>query len=304
MEVQIYTLSHPVTNEIRYVGRTIKKLSYRLYQHIYNCNKNNYHSANWIKAILKQGLKPKIELLDTCDESNWDILEQYWISQFKAWGFRLTNDCAGGRGNLSPSFDTRKKIAEATQKPIIQYSNEGSFITEYKSITEASKTTGVRQAQIIRFLRTSNVSARNYIWKYKQDEIPLFVEKTLNKHSLIVSQFSMEGKFLNKFDSIKIAGQNTGTVPSSISECCNGKLKSSNNFQWKFYELGDEKLIYNYKRLTTSRSVVQLNKALEVVEKYDSIKSASKNTGVDKNNISACCSGKLKSAGGYIWKYK
>jgi len=36
---------------------------------------------------------------------------------------------------------------------------------------------------------------------------------------------------------------------------------------------------------------------------YPSVKEASEATGVPSSNISACCSGRLKSAGGYLWEH-
>ena len=49
-EVYIYVLKHPDTLEIRYVGKTVRKLSRRLGNHIANAkgNKHNKHLSNWI----------------------------------------------------------------------------------------------------------------------------------------------------------------------------------------------------------------------------------------------------------------
>ena len=65
-EVYIYVLKHPDTLEIRYVGKTVRKLSRRLGNHIANAkgNKHNKHLSNWILSILKEGKRPIIELLE------------------------------------------------------------------------------------------------------------------------------------------------------------------------------------------------------------------------------------------------
>ncbi len=39
------------------------------------------------------------------------------------------------------------------------------------------------------------------------------------------------------------------------------------------------------------------------IREWESAKDASKETGIHKNSISACCRKELKSAGGFIWKY-
>lgn len=57
---------------------------------------------------------------------------------------------------------------------------------------------------------------------------------------------------------------------------------------------------------TVSRPVLQFEKNGIFVKRYESIKSASVETGVDKAHISACCKNKPHryTAGGFIWKYE
>lgn len=95
-EVHIYTLKHPDTLEVRYVGKTVRSLSRRLGNHIANAkgSKHNKHLSNWILNILKENKKPIIELLETCQSGIWQEREQYWISQFP----NLINLTAGGDG--------------------------------------------------------------------------------------------------------------------------------------------------------------------------------------------------------------
>lgn len=47
-----------------------------------------------------------------------------------------------------------------------------------------------------------------------------------------VLQFSLKGKFLNKFESLTSAELATNTARSSIRSCCNKKLKTANKFIW------------------------------------------------------------------------
>lgn len=42
----------------------------------------------------------------------------------------------------------------------------------------------------------------------------------------------------------------------------------------------------------------------EFIAEYPSTREASRQTGCDNSSISKCCKGKLKSTGGFIWKYK
>jgi hypothetical protein len=55
----------------------------------------------------------------------------------------------------------------------------------------------------------------------------------------------------------------------------------------------------------SKKSVFKLDKnSLVVLEEYESLKEAGLKNNVSKNSISSCCAGRLKSAGGYLWKLK
>ncbi len=110
-KVFIYSLTDPITNEIRYIGKA-NDLKERLTGHYYPYG--NTYKDNWIKKLKKEGLKPIIEELDYVIKSEWKFWEKYWISQFKTWGFRLTNLTDGGEGvdGLKHSKETKEKLSK------------------------------------------------------------------------------------------------------------------------------------------------------------------------------------------------
>lgn len=56
--------------------------------------------------------------------------------------------------------------------------------------------------------------------------------------------------------------------------------------------------------MTRKRSVVQIEcSSLVVIERFNTILDASKETGIRGRLISSCCHGKQRQAGGYIWRY-
>ena len=53
-----------------------------------------------------------------------------------------------------------------------------------------------------------------------------------------------------------------------------------------------------------SKKVAQYNKqTLELIKIWDSMMDVQRELGINNGSISKCCKGKLKSAGGFIWKY-
>lgn len=226
--VKIYTLSHPDTGEIRYVGKTIQSIEKRLVCHISDARAKRYktHNLNWIVGLLRQDKLPIIQLLDTLsDTENYEWLEQYWIAQCKAWGLRLTNLTAGGDGNKNQVFSresqlrksftmkenvrlgvtdyanravkiskalTGRKLSEATKHKvrlanlgkhasmasklkkataIVQYNLDGTFVSEWKILCEASRSLGISKGAISNVCKGRQKTAGGFLWKYKNEDI-------------------------------------------------------------------------------------------------------------------------------------
>lgn len=95
----IYGLFHPLTKELFYVGKT-HNIKQRLLTHIWcskqSGRKNKNHS--FINYLLKQKLKPLIEILDEARENEINELEQFYIAYFKFLTIPLKNDQPGGDG--------------------------------------------------------------------------------------------------------------------------------------------------------------------------------------------------------------
>lgn len=114
MKTYIYTLEHPETNEIRYVGKTTNiKRRYHQHTNLKMTLSSTTHLNNWLKSLLKENKKPIIKILEECVE-NWQEREIYWIAQFKAWGFNLCNHTKGGEGHsFKHTEEAKRKLSES-----------------------------------------------------------------------------------------------------------------------------------------------------------------------------------------------
>jgi hypothetical protein len=142
----IYTLSHPITNEIRYVGKTVRpKRRFNEHCSINICSKRKNHKNNWCLKLLKNGLKPKINFIDKTLE-NWQELEQKWIKHFKELSCNLLNETNGGEGQEGRklteehkkkiSLGNKKTNASLTVKQVVlicKMINEGAKYNDVKS---------------------------------------------------------------------------------------------------------------------------------------------------------------------------
>lgn len=105
----IYALLHPVSKELKYIGKTVnikKRFKYHCYE--------NYETrtGRWLKSI--RPLKPEMLIIDECFE-NWQENEIFWIAYFKFLGVELTNHTLGGEGNygFKMSEETRLKMSNS-----------------------------------------------------------------------------------------------------------------------------------------------------------------------------------------------
>lgn len=73
----------------------------------------------------------------------------------------------------------------------------------------------------------------------------------------------------------------------------NNHLQTNHPMKWKFWK-------YN----TNSKPINQYTKSGEFIREWDNSIIASSNTWITRTNISSCCRGNRKSAGGFIWKFK
>lgn len=142
--VFIYTLSHPITKEIRYVGKTFKKLNQRLKNHVWESKQPTCHRHNWINKLLNDNLRPEIKVLDVVPEEDWQFWEIYWIEQLKSWGLNLTNSTSGGEGcdwtGKTHKQESKEKMSKA--KIGIPTWNKGKTLTDNHKAKLSSSHTG------------------------------------------------------------------------------------------------------------------------------------------------------------------
>lgn len=69
------------------------------------------------------------------------------------------------------SKETRRKISESKQKPVIQYSKSGEKIAEYISAIEAENLSSVNRSHISQCCNGKRKTAGGYIWRFKGEQL-------------------------------------------------------------------------------------------------------------------------------------
>lgn len=124
MEYKIYFLIDPRTGEVRYVGKTTKKLTYRLMNgHMQDSSIT--HKTNWVKSLKKEDLLPEIKLVKICEsEYRCNYAEGFYIKLIgradKGKGI-LVNATDGGEGTTGRvlSEETKKKISKGNKGKLL-----------------------------------------------------------------------------------------------------------------------------------------------------------------------------------------
>jgi len=158
---------------------------------------------------------------------------------------RMTGGFFWSDHDLSPEEINTNIIEKNLQlrpnwKSVYQYDFDGNFINTYNSIAEAGKQTNILCTSISACIKQKVNYAGNFVWsKHKLDEDEIryrILDKNLKiyRGSKPVYRFDMDGTYIDWFVSaasairiLNISGQS-----SHISQCANGKLKSSYGFKW------------------------------------------------------------------------
>lgn len=242
-EVFIYLLKHPLTEEIKYVGKTTNPKR-RWYHHCskkVNSIKNNYR-VNWLNCLLKNNLKPILEIIEKCEYFQWEEREKYWIDFYRNKGANLCNSTYGGSGilGLKRSLETKLKISKNNAKTnkiykkVYQFDKEGNFIKEYENPTIASNETNIKITKILRCCNNLYRIGAGYMWSYDKD-FNLKPLKNKEKCKPVLC-FDKYDNFIEEFESLSQASRKFKISISSIANCCKNKKHclTSGGYKWKY----------------------------------------------------------------------
>lgn len=112
--IYIYSLTDPITQEIRYVGKTTAPE--RRYIAHRNATDGRHDKRAWVKSLKAAGRVPLLDVLEEvdCDEKSqmWADAERYWIAYLRFIGCPLLNFSAGGYGGYKHKPETIEVIRQ------------------------------------------------------------------------------------------------------------------------------------------------------------------------------------------------
>lgn len=273
----IYKITNQLNNKV-YIGQTCRDLQTRWREH--KSRADCGYNTHLYNAILKYGQENfKIEEIEQVETSQLDEQEIYWIAFYDSnnpqKGYNLT---IGGQGKKNYRTD---KIREMW--------DDGKSVGEIVKIIKCDKGT-VREA----LLAHEGYSVHESLSRRKTQR------KGVNKYSL-------DGIFIEHYDSILEAANYDKNIASGIGGCCNMKHSQAYGYQWRFDGDCAPTPLKNVKY--GKRKIVQLDIDKQVLKIFDSAAAAAREVAPNCNVNSASgsiiqvCKGKRQTAYGYGWQY-
>lgn len=239
-----------------YIGQTINESSRR--QVFFNLNKDyagpkinmaraKYGPNNFeyqvIFAVESTVREEVIEILD--------IKEVQYIALYDSFNNGY-NSNEGGKGGTHVITDTtRDKLSKsakeyyethksAVAKAVLQYNLAGVFIQEWESAKQAGEALDIVPGAITNVCKGTRKVAGDFIWRYKSDYevIPERLSNINFKSSSVpLKQYTLDGKFIQEWESITAAAKELSYSLGNFSTYCNGR----NNHEYKgfLYYRGD-----------------------------------------------------------------
>lgn len=244
IKTTIYVLKDPETEEVRYVGKTVKLLKYRLQDHLYRKRKTKTgetnHRINWIQSLINKDLIPIIQEIDNCLWNESQELEKFWIKKYRDLGYKLVNSTDGGEGNLGNKWTSkRREIQKRSSKTVkvFQYSLKGDLIKEWSCINDAAKFTNSNSSKIVRCCRHPNKFSKhnNFRWSYNK----LDIDQINSLFKLYeIHQFNEFNELIASYKSVseasKLSGYSDDCIYNSIKNVSgNNNVGPKIKFRWK-----------------------------------------------------------------------
>jgi hypothetical protein len=157
--------------------------------------------------------------------------------------------CAGfvWRYGHAPKIDMKTFLANKEEhrkdlvgRKLTQYNNKGRKVATYLTINDAARATGVHASCISEALTGGQMSAGGYIWKEGngKDRIDLTgysfgEELRAQRQQIQVKQYSLDGKYVQTFPSVKAAAASVGISAAHLSGVLGGSQTHAAGFIWR-----------------------------------------------------------------------
>lgn len=122
----------------------------------------------------------------------------------------------------------------------------------------------------------------------------------------VIRQYSKDGRFIAEYKNIAEAQAAVHVSKDSIQRCIRNERPTAGGYQWIRAQLGTESKMIPPLNLDSfsaaGKKIIQVDPSSgEVVNTFDTVRCASKGTGINEKSIRETLKQRQRTAGGYIW---
>jgi hypothetical protein len=196
----------------------------------------------------------------------------------------------GGNKNKKMSDESKKKMSESQKERYKYYKLIMSDYTKKKiSVSAKERFKNESEREKVRIINKLYEDSKSSEQKLKD---------ILIQNPKKIYQYDKDMNLISEYPSIRDVERKTGISRANISKCCKHKVAFVGGYVWRFY--GD----VTPPEYKNRKEVIQYDMNMNPISEFENIRQANIKTGVNDSRIRGCCKGKIKSAGGFIWKYK
>jgi len=147
-----------------------------------------------------------------------------------------------------------------------------------------------------------NAKVDNLEWMTNAENVQHSQDSGLNASSKKVIQYDLNKNKIKEYISCKKASDDLNINYSGVCGCCSGRTKTAGGFIFEYTGQNKiDKAPAKPKHVNTKK-IVQYDLNMKKIKEFNSRLAASESLKIYSSSISACCNGKRKTAGGFIFK--
>lgn len=240
------------------------------------------------------------------------------------WSYEKRDKIEG----VNPKEYRYEKIIKKQEKKVYKYNLQGEFIESYKSLSEASRVTGIDFKRISACCLGKRKRTDDYMWSYVfANKIEPFEKniKPYSKKKKTVYQYDACGNLIAVYANVDDVVIEFNVSNSYLRKICrknsDGIFSLYNGYIWSYCELNytffqieinhkKSSMVCKMKKERISKydnvNIYQYSKDGYFIKAYTDIKDVIKTLNLEpkaKYSIIACCKGKSKTSYEYQWRF-
>jgi group I intron endonuclease len=219
-------------NGVTYIGGSVD-IRVRWLTHLRNLRNGTHHSVKLQRAYNKYGVNCfEHEIIEVCDVGELILREQFYMDKHGSYtnGYNCTPIAGSTMLGRTHTDETKKKMSEASLG--VKKTKEAR-----KNMSIASKKrTEKGPIMIYSDERNKKISDALMGRKLSDEHRKKISENRKGVGFKSIVQYTKDGTFVKIWDSVTECSLVLGLDNSSVSKVLKGKLKTTGNYKFKYYE--------------------------------------------------------------------